>query len=118
LFEKYGLNGYAGFDYIVDETGRAFLIEVNPRLMPTGHFSDAFGVDLTAALLAAMRREPAPKSTFPRHEYVALFPNEWVRDPQSTYLQTAFHDVPRDDPAVEAAMMQDAMKWRAQAERS
>ncbi|MEZ5960047.1 MAG: ATP-grasp domain-containing protein [Hyphomonadaceae bacterium] len=117
LFGKYGLNGYAGFDYIVDEAGQPFLIEVNPRLMPTGHFSDEFGVDLTATLLAEMRRKPAPKATAPKHEYVALFPNEWLRDPQSTYLRSAYHDVPQDDPAVAAAMMQDARKWRAQAAR-
>jgi hypothetical protein len=116
LFEKFGLNGYAGVDYIVDETGQAFLLEVNPRLMPTGHFSDAFGVDLTVALLAAVRRQPAPKPTTPKHEYVALFPNEWVRDPESSYLRTAFHDVPEDDPSVVAAMRLDAMKRRAQAE--
>jgi hypothetical protein len=84
--------------------------------MPTGHFSDAFGVDLTATLLAAMRRKPAPEPTTPKYEYVALFPNEWVRDPESSYLRTAFHDVPQDDPSVVAAMRHDAMKRRAQAE--
>lgn len=117
LFDTYALNGYAGFDYIVDEVGQPFLIEINPRLMPTGHFSEEFGVNLTAALLAAMRRKPAPKPTNAKHEYVALFPNEWVRDPESSYLQTAYYDVPHDDPAVAAAMMRDAKNWRDRKER-
>jgi biotin carboxylase len=109
LFESYGLNGYAGFDYMVDEAGRAFFIEINPRIMPTGHFSDCFGVDLTAAFLAGVSGEPAPAQSPPTHEFVALFPSEWMRDADSPYLRTAWHDVPWDDPAVLAAMIDRAV---------
>jgi len=33
-------------------------------------------------------------------ETVALFPNEWLRDPHSRYLTHGHHDVPWDDPAL------------------
>lgn len=118
LFKKYRLNGYAGFDFIIDGNGRAFLIEVNPRLMPTGHWSDVFGVDPTGALLAAMRGQPLPRPARVQHEYVALYPNEWMRDPASPYLWTGYHDIPEDDPDVEAAMMRDAKQRRAHLEHA
>lgn len=105
VFESSGLNGFSGFDYILDESGRAWFIEINPRIMPTGHVGRAFGLDLVAAYLAKLRGQEPPAPAPPTHDYVALFPNEMNRDPASEYLRTAYHDVPRDDPAVYAAML-------------
>lgn len=116
LFEMYGLNGYAGFDFIVEPGGRTYFIEVNPRLMPTGHFT-SFGVDLTAAFLAAVRGQAIPPVTAPAHNYVALFPNEWIRDPDSPHLREDFHDVPWDDPPLFAAMIDRALAATKHAER-
>jgi hypothetical protein len=28
------------------------------------------------------------------NDVIALFPQEWLRDPQSPFLRTAYHDVP------------------------
>jgi hypothetical protein len=42
----------------------------------------------------------------PTHELVAMFPNEWRRDPDSPFLSSALHDVPWDDPGVLGAMRQ------------
>ena len=36
----------------------------------------------------------------PGIEMIALFPNEWMRDPHSPFLRSAYHDVPFDDPAL------------------
>lgn len=116
LFERYGLNGYAGFDYIIDAQGRARFIEINPRVMPTGHFDEHFGVDLTGAFLAGIRGAPPPPVHEPLNRYVALFPNEWMRDPDSVFLRTGFHDVPWHDPAVLAAMIDKALVIRSAAE--
>ena len=55
-------------------------------------------------MLALMRGQRIPEARAPEHEYVALFPQEWQRDPSSKFLATAFHDVPWEDPAVLAAM--------------
>lgn len=116
LFESYGLNGYAGFDYVIDAQDRARFIEINPRIMPTGHFDEHFGVDLTGAFLAGIRGGPAPSVREPLNRYVALFPNEWMRDPDSAFLRSGFHDVPWHDPAVLAAMIDKALMMRSHAE--
>jgi biotin carboxylase len=116
LFEKYGLNGYAGFDYIIDAQDCARFIEINPRIMPTGHFDECFGVDLTGAFLAGIRGAPPPPVHEPLNRYVALFPNEWMRDPDSVFLRTGIHDVPWHDPAVLAAMIDKALMMRSRAE--
>lgn len=112
LYEALGLNGFAGFDYVVDANGRAWLIEVNPCIVPKSHFSSCFGVDLVASMLALMRGEPTPPARPPTHEYVATFPNEWLRDPQSPYLHSAFHDVPWEDTLVLQALIQDTIARR------
>lgn len=116
LFEKYGLNGYAGFDYVIDETDQARLIEINPRIMPTGHFDECFGVDLTGAFVAGVSGAPAPAVSEPLNRYVAIFPNEWMRDPDSDFLRTGIHDVPWEDPEVFAAMVDKALAMRMKAE--
>lgn len=110
VFEEYWLNGYAGFDYMLDADGRAYWIEINPRIMPTGHFSDElFGVDLTAAFLAGVRGAPAPAPKMATHEYVAIFPAEWMRDPEGGQSCNAHHDIPWEDPPVLAAMIDRAL---------
>lgn len=116
LFESYGLNGYAGFDYVIDEKDRARFIEINPRIMPTGHFSECFGVDLTGAFLAGVRGAQPPPVREPLNRFVALFPNEWTRDPDSRFLTTAIHDVPWHDPAIFAAMIDKALEMRMRSE--
>lgn len=115
-FERYGLSGYAGFDYIIGADGKARFIEINPRVMPTGHFDECFGVDLTGAYLAGLRGAAPPPERAARNEYVALFPNEWMRDPESPFLRQGYHDVPWDDPAVFAAMIDKALAVQAHAE--
>ena len=116
LFESYGLNGYAGFDYVIDAQDRARFIEINPRIMPTGHFDEHFGVDLTGAFLAGVRGAAPPPVHEPLNRFIALFPNEWTRDPDSVFLRTAFHDVPWHDPAVLSAMIDKALMLRDLAE--
>jgi biotin carboxylase len=105
LFEALRLNGYAGVDYIVDRDGRAYLLEINQCLVMKSHFSDCFGVDLTAAMLALHRGQSIPAPRPPTHEYVALFPSEWARDPASPQLYHAYHDVPWEDPALLSGMI-------------
>lgn len=112
LYEAYGMNGYAGIDYILDAAGEAHLLEINPCIVPKSHFAECFGVDLTAAMLAQLRGAAVPQPQAPAHQFVALFPNEWARDPASAYLTSAFHDVPWDDPAVLAAIVRDFAERR------
>jgi hypothetical protein len=99
-----GTCGMVSFDFILDEaTGRAALIEMNPRPVGSCHLGATFGHDLCAALVAELTGLPpkqAPAASRP--SMVALFPKEMERDPDSPYLRSAdvLHDVPLEDPAL------------------
>jgi len=100
-----GLSGFVGFDFMLEAaTGRAYLIEMNGRPTQICHLaldadSDMIGA-LAARLPSMVRRRPIPNINGPT---VALFPQESWRDPDSGYLTSAFHDVPRHLPEFIAA---------------
>jgi hypothetical protein len=102
MVSRLGLSGFCGFDFMLESaTGRAHLIEINPRATQVGHLNLGPGRDLSAALHAVLTGQtprPAPKVT--ENETIALFPQEWIRDPQSSFLRTAYHDVPWQQPAL------------------
>jgi hypothetical protein len=93
---RLGLSGLHGFDFMLEaNTGNAYLIEINARTTQVGHLTLGSGRDLPAALYSAVSNEAlrlAPKVT--ENNTVALFPGEWLRDPASSYLIAAYHDVP------------------------
>jgi hypothetical protein len=94
------LSGLHGFDFMLD-AGNAYLIEINPRATQVGHLTLGPGRDLPAALYAALTGEtvhPAAKLT--EKDTIALFPQEWMRDPASPFLQSSYHDVPWDEPEL------------------
>lgn len=97
-----GYTGFLQFDFIVDDaTGRSLLLESNPRPTPATHLGAMAGTDLCAALLGGLDgslREPPQKAR--EGAVVALFPQEWARQPSSPYLHDAYHDVPWDEPAL------------------
>jgi hypothetical protein len=90
------LTGLCGFDFVLDpSTGRAHLVELNPRATPTSHLLTADGSDPLRSLAASMREQAPPERQAPYSEgLVALFPQELERDPQSEYLARAHHDIP------------------------
>jgi biotin carboxylase len=106
LAQALDLSGFAGIDFIFHATtGEPYLIELNSRVTPIAHLGRRVGVDLCAALHAAMTEQPLPPLGPVRRMVVALFPNELNREPDSPWLRSAFHDVPWDD-----AVLLDA--WR------
>jgi hypothetical protein len=105
LVAALGCSGFVSFDFMLDErTGRAALIEANPRPIGTTHLGRIFGHDHCAALLAVltgMRRSPAAPVIDPPR-VVALFPKEIERDPHNLRRLRAdgvYHDVPANEPA-------------------
>lgn len=102
MVRRLGLSGFCGFDFMLDSgTGNTYMIEINPRATQVGHLTLGPGRDLPAALYAALSgkaAQPAPKVT--EKNTIALFPQEWIRDPQSSFLQSAHHDVPWQEPAL------------------
>ena len=99
---KLHLSGVHGFDFMLEEqTGNAYLIEINPRATQVGHLALGLGRDIPAALYAAVSGtavQPAPRVT--EKDTIALFPQEWARDPQSPSLLSAYHDVPWEEPEL------------------
>jgi hypothetical protein len=102
MVRRLNLSGLHGFDFMLEaHTGNAHLIEINPRATQVGHLTLGPGHDLPAALYAALSGEEirtAPKLT--DNDTIALFPQEWTRDPASPFLQSGYHDVPWGEPEL------------------
>lgn len=99
---RLGLSGIYGFDFIIEEgSGAPRLIELNPRATQTAHLRLGAGRDLAAALFAAATGNPAPAPVNEiKGDIIALFPQEWIREPESEFLKSSFHDVPGGEPAL------------------
>ena len=112
MVRRLNLSGLHGFDFMLEAgTGHAYLIEINPRTTQVGHLALGTGRDLPAALFAAMSGtsvQPAAKVT--EANLIALFPQEWMRDPASEFLHSGYHDVPWEEPELLRACVQHARK--------
>lgn len=97
-----GCSGLVSYDFMLDEaTGRAALIEMNPRCVGSCHLGQLFGHDVCGALAAEVSGAawPAQPAIVPKSTMIALFPKELERDPDSLYLTSpdVLHDVPTHD---------------------
>jgi hypothetical protein len=112
LVRRLNLSGVLGFDFMLEaHTGNAYLIEINPRSTQVGHLTLGEGRDLPAALYSALSGEAvhtAPKVT--ENDTIVLFPQEWMRDPESSFLMSGYHDVPWDEPELLRACVQQRSK--------
>jgi Carbamoyl-phosphate synthase L chain, ATP binding domain len=122
MVRRLNLSGLHGFDFMIEaQTGDAYLIEINPRSTQVGHLTFGLGRDIPAALFSAATGwpvRPAPKIT--EDATIALFPQEWIRDAASPFLQSAYHDVPWDKPELIRACVRAKRKqaaWYSQESR-
>ncbi len=106
------LSGLHGFDFMLEaHSGNAYLIEINPRATQVGHLALGTGRDLPAALYAALSGESAHAAAkVTDSDTIALFPQEWVRDPASEYLTSGYHDVPWEEPELIRACV--GKRWK------
>lgn len=107
IAERFNLSGLHGLDFVRDAYGRPHLIEINPRATQASALALGAGHDLAAALVGCA----GPGSTRARpilteNPILALFPQEWRRNPQSDWLKSAYLDAPWDDPAVLKACLE------------
>ena len=111
-----GATGFMSFDFMIERaSGNAFLLECNPRPNHVSHLGGQLGVDLCAALhqdLCAVAggasRNVVP--TGPRlSRTIALYPQEWLRAPDSDALHHGYHDVPWDDPDLVVRLAMDVI---------
>jgi formate-dependent phosphoribosylglycinamide formyltransferase (GAR transformylase) len=113
MARRLNLSGLHGFDFMLEkETGNAYLIEINARATQIGHLALGPGRDLPAALYAAVTGnmvQPAPKLT--EKDTIALFPQEWLRNPKSPFLKSGYHDVPWDEPELVRTCIRKSRKW-------
>jgi len=102
IVRRLNLSGVIGFDFILKaDTGDAYLIEMNPRATQVGHLTLGPGHDIPAALYAAVTGEPIREaSKVTDNDTIALFPNEWFRNPASAFLRSGYHDIPWEEPEL------------------
>ncbi|MGB7603123.1 MAG: ATP-grasp domain-containing protein [Candidatus Sulfotelmatobacter sp.] len=100
MVRRLNLSGVHGFDFMLEEqTGKAYLIEMNPRATQVGHLALGPGRDIPAALYAALSGNvPQSAPAITENDTIALFPQEWIRDPESSFLRSAYHDIPWNEP--------------------
>jgi formate-dependent phosphoribosylglycinamide formyltransferase (GAR transformylase) len=110
---RLNISGLHGFDFLLEKaTGKPYLIEMNPRPTQVGHLALGPGRDLAAALNAAVSGRPIPKTQKDtENPTIALFPQEWSRDPQSTFLNSAHHDIPWEEPDLIRDCLCKARRW-------
>ena len=119
MAQRLGLCGLHGFDFMLEQsTGNAYLIEINPRTTQVGHLTLGNGRDLPAALYAAVSGQAVqPAARLTEKDTVALFPGEWTRNPESTFLRSGYHDVPWEEPDLVRAGLEKNRKlsrWYSQ----
>jgi hypothetical protein len=119
MVRRLKLSGIHGFDFMLEgQTGKAYLIEINPRATQIGHLTLGPGRDLPAALKAVLTSDAiryAPKPT--ESDVVVLFPQEWMRDPESAFIRSEYHDVPWEEPELVQACIEYARKYHGSASR-
>lgn len=103
---EFNLSGLFGLDYMRDAKGDVHLLEINARATPSAHLM--LKQDLPAALLRAAGLPSRDRAAVTDKDEIAIFPREWLRDPASPWLKTAYHDVPWDDPQVVRACVRAA----------
>ena len=115
VVRRLNLSGFYGFDFMLEaHTDNAYLIEINPRTTQVGHLALGRGHDLPAALCAALSGDRAPETPkVTEKDTIALFPQEWMRDPASDFLRSGYHDVPWEEPALISDCVRKSQGQRA-----
>ncbi len=96
------LSGLVGLDFMLDDDGRAWLIELNPRVTPSCHLSPIAGPRLIAALRQRLAIEDqavtAPRPQ-PADAQIVLFPQGLIRR-RGEQAAPGMQDIPWHAPAL------------------
>lgn len=109
LCQAFGMSGFFNIQFVLRAgTGEAYLLEINRRIVTHMHMGERVGADLAIALHDHMQGKATTQvAEFPGAygPKVAVFPREWMRDPESRYLRECPVDVPWDEPELFEAML-------------
>jgi hypothetical protein len=101
LVGRLELSGLCGFDFQLSLSGRAYLLELNPRATPVCHLAVADGTHLPAALYRDVTgREPFNTPQPISNRLIALFPARRRSDGNCAVPVDAYYDLPLDEPAL------------------
>jgi Carbamoyl-phosphate synthase L chain, ATP binding domain len=104
IASRFQLSGLFGLDFMLEaSTGTAYLLEMNARSTQTCHLDSGPGKDPIHAMAAEFSGHASASTTAANlagRDTIALFPAEWKRDPCSSYLASAYHDVPWEEPEL------------------
>ena len=105
LVARLGFTGYCGLDFVLEEgTDKPYFLEFNPRATQIVHLGASFGVDLCGALSCVLNGVPVPKPRPLSSSSVALFPQDWRRDPSGRDRPADMLDIPMRDPKLFRAL--------------
>jgi len=104
----FGLSGFCGFDFVLEEnTGRAHLIEINPRATQTNHLALGSGRDLVAALRVRISGEPLrERQAVTDRDLIVVYPPRTDGRGVPAPVAAAYHDVPLEAPELIEAISQ------------
>ena len=106
VVRRLNLSGFCGFDFMRDDAGFMHLLELNARTTQICHLALSEQTDMLGALYAQLTGTARRRLASAKHDVIAFFPQEYWRDPASSYLSSAYHDVPWQAPQVIAAYLQ------------
>jgi len=114
LARRLQLSGFHGLDFVLEQdTGAAYLIELNPRATQLGHLNLSAHGDLAGVMARKLNNE-APDRIASENQIqnsaIAFFPFAFKSNPGSAYLHHGYHDVPWDEPALVRELVCDP--WR------
>ncbi|MGH8712761.1 MAG: ATP-grasp domain-containing protein, partial [Casimicrobiaceae bacterium] len=108
LGKAFGISGFCNVQFVLDDGGRAHLLEINRRIVTHMHMGERVDADLAVALVRQLRGLPPSPWVEPAAasgSSVAIFPREWLRNPGSPYLRDCPADVPWDEPELIRVML-------------
>jgi hypothetical protein len=109
LCRGFAMSGFFNVQFVLDGwTEQAYLLEINRRLVTHMHLGERVGKDLrrrSSTAADTLGRVAAAAEGEDASGVIAVFPREWLRDPDSSHRVDFPVDVPWDDPALLEAML-------------
>jgi hypothetical protein len=100
------LSGFFGLDFVIDnQSGAAWMIEMNPRCTPPCGLALGSGRDLPAAMWAWLTKNAIPETRpITTQARIAYFP-QFVAQGDNEQLGSMYHDIPSNEPKLADALL-------------